>query len=147
MSFASRAGRVVLSRRFPFHVPQSYNNNLPLAASTERISHRWASSAAALEEPSKPRRRTTLETKSPLTVVRFCDCACVNESSAGVLEIHSLTNLHSSTLTLSQTERAADRIKEILAGDSAAGALGIRLGVKRREFYFVVDIFSIVVCY
>jgi len=30
------------------------------------------------------------------------------------------------------TERAADRIKSILQGDSAQGALGIRLGVKRR---------------
>jgi len=30
------------------------------------------------------------------------------------------------------TERAAHRIKEILQGDSAEGALGIRLGVKRR---------------
>lgn len=30
------------------------------------------------------------------------------------------------------TEWAAERIKEILSGDSAAGALGIRLGVKRR---------------
>jgi iron-sulfur cluster assembly accessory protein len=37
-----------------------------------------------------------------------------------------------SFLSLSQTERAADRIKNILAGESAAGALGIRLGVKRR---------------
>lgn len=32
----------------------------------------------------------------------------------------------------SQTERAAERIKEILRGDNASGALGIRLGVKRR---------------
>lgn len=30
------------------------------------------------------------------------------------------------------TKRAADRIKEILGGENAAGALGIRLGVKRR---------------
>mmetsp|Transcript_39274 Transcript_39274/g.60455 ORF Transcript_39274/g.60455 Transcript_39274/m.60455 type:complete len:168 (-) Transcript_39274:123-626(-) len=30
------------------------------------------------------------------------------------------------------TERAADRIKDILHGDSASGALGIRVGVKRR---------------
>lgn len=30
------------------------------------------------------------------------------------------------------TERAADRIKGILNGDNAVGALGIRLGVKRR---------------
>eukprot|EP00980_Cylindrotheca_fusiformis_P009348 scaffold2047_cov129-Cylindrotheca_fusiformis.AAC.27 len=30
------------------------------------------------------------------------------------------------------TERAADRIKEILNGDNASGAIGIRLGVKRR---------------
>lgn len=30
------------------------------------------------------------------------------------------------------TERAADRIKELLAGESAEGAIGIRLGVKRR---------------
>ncbi|KAG7355771.1 iron-sulfur cluster assembly accessory protein [Nitzschia inconspicua] len=30
------------------------------------------------------------------------------------------------------TERAADRIKELLQGDNAKGALGIRLGVKRR---------------
>ena len=30
------------------------------------------------------------------------------------------------------TERAADRIKGILRGDNAIGALGIRLGVKRR---------------
>jgi len=30
------------------------------------------------------------------------------------------------------TERAADRIKTILQGDTAQGALGIRLGVKRR---------------
>jgi iron-sulfur cluster assembly accessory protein len=30
------------------------------------------------------------------------------------------------------TERAADRIKELLAGESATGALGIRLGVRRR---------------
>ena len=33
---------------------------------------------------------------------------------------------------LDQTERAADRIKELLGGESAAGAIGIRLGVKRR---------------
>jgi Fe-S cluster assembly iron-binding protein IscA len=31
-----------------------------------------------------------------------------------------------------QTERAASRIKELLAGDNAKGAIGIRLGVKRR---------------
>lgn len=31
-----------------------------------------------------------------------------------------------------QTERAADRIKTILRGENAQGALGIRLGVKRR---------------
>mmetsp|Transcript_7651 Transcript_7651/g.10904 ORF Transcript_7651/g.10904 Transcript_7651/m.10904 type:complete len:161 (+) Transcript_7651:218-700(+) len=30
------------------------------------------------------------------------------------------------------TESAADRIKELLAGENAKGALGIRLGVKRR---------------
>jgi iron-sulfur cluster assembly protein len=35
-------------------------------------------------------------------------------------------------LSSCQTERAAERIKELLAGDSAAGALGIRLGVRRR---------------
>jgi hypothetical protein len=34
---------------------------------------------------------------------------------------------------LLQTERAAERIKLILGGDTAAGALGIRLGVKRRK--------------
>ena len=33
---------------------------------------------------------------------------------------------------LKQTERAAERIKDILSGDNASGALGIRLGVKRR---------------
>jgi iron-sulfur cluster assembly protein len=31
-----------------------------------------------------------------------------------------------------KTERAADRIKELLDGENAQGALGIRLGVKRR---------------
>jgi iron-sulfur cluster assembly accessory protein len=31
-----------------------------------------------------------------------------------------------------QTERAAERIKGLLAGDGAVGALGIRLGVRRR---------------
>lgn len=30
------------------------------------------------------------------------------------------------------TERAADRIKELLHGENAKGAIGIRLGVKRR---------------
>jgi len=34
--------------------------------------------------------------------------------------------------TILQTERAADRIKELLQGENAQGALGIRLGVKRR---------------
>lgn len=42
--------------------------------------------------------------------------------------LHLLPDLISKT----QTERAADRIKEILNGGNAAGALGIRLGVKRR---------------
>lgn len=37
-------------------------------------------------------------------------------------------------LVYQQTQRAADRIKELLEGESAAGALGIRLGVKRRKF-------------
>jgi iron-sulfur cluster assembly 1 len=31
-----------------------------------------------------------------------------------------------------QTERASDRIKELLSGENAEGAIGIRLGVKRR---------------
>lgn len=30
------------------------------------------------------------------------------------------------------TDRAAERIKELLAGDNASGAIGIRLGVRRR---------------
>jgi hypothetical protein len=35
--------------------------------------------------------------------------------------------------SLIQTERAAERVKELLEGEGALGALGIRLGVKRRE--------------
>jgi Fe-S cluster assembly iron-binding protein IscA len=31
------------------------------------------------------------------------------------------------------TERAAERIKELLAGENAEGAIGIILGVKRRK--------------
>ena len=31
------------------------------------------------------------------------------------------------------TERAADRIKELLSGENAEGAIGITLGVKRRK--------------
>lgn len=34
--------------------------------------------------------------------------------------------------TIKKTERAAERIKSILEGENAKGALGIRLGVKRR---------------
>jgi hypothetical protein len=32
-----------------------------------------------------------------------------------------------------QTENAASRIKELLSGESAKGAIGIRLGTKKRE--------------
>jgi len=33
------------------------------------------------------------------------------------------------------TERAAERINQLLAGENAEGAIGIILGVKRRKFF------------
>lgn len=41
-------------------------------------------------------------------------------------------NVPPPTERMTQTERAANRIKDILSGETAKGALGIRLGVKRR---------------
>lgn len=40
------------------------------------------------------------------------------------------------------TERAADRIKELLSGDNAEGAMGIILGVKRRKLIGVASFTS-----
>ena len=49
------------------------------------------------------------------------------------LQTHMKQMYPTTSLQNKKTERAADRVKEILNGDSASGALGIRLGVKRRK--------------
>jgi hypothetical protein len=94
---------------------------------------RFASSAAMLEEVS-PKRRRTLETKNPIILV------CVKWAiliilcsllALGLTDPHDF--LLSTLFFLPQTERAAERVKELLEGEGASGALGIRLGVKRRE--------------
>jgi iron-sulfur cluster assembly accessory protein len=84
-------------------------------------------SSAALEEPA-PRRRRTLETKNPIVMVRS------KKKSSGQVSILQFLRLTQKyfAFPFSQTEGAAERIKELLAGESAAGALGIRLGVRRR---------------
>ena len=46
--------------------------------------------------------------------------------------------IHQSPLTFEiQTENAAARIKELLKGEGAKDAIGIRLGVKRRKYIYL----------
>jgi iron-sulfur cluster assembly accessory protein len=91
-------------------------------------------SSAAVEQP-EPRRRRTLETRNPIVMVRTVRLKEESFWSRYILTSR-LYDSHQILLFLSfftcQTERAAERIKGLLAGDGAVGALGIRLGVRRR---------------
>lgn len=58
-------------------------------------------------------------------------------STAGTVDVEESSNISNNRRRkrpdpIIVTENAADRIKELLSGESAKGALGIRLGVKRR---------------
>ena len=91
------------------------------------LSARYLSTAIA-EKPVKKRRRT-LQTKDPIVLVSLARCirfVSIASFSLNVLLIYANS---------SQTERAADRIKEILGNNNSntdESALGIRLGTKRR---------------
>jgi hypothetical protein len=51
------------------------------------------------------------------------------------LELTVQIRLRTFWLIYEKTENAANRIKELLSGESAKGAIGIRLGTKKRELY------------
>ena len=82
---------------------------------TTLLTSRGLSSSAAAEEAPRRRKRSL----DPIIVVRAVSFHLINPTSL-------------SHIVFLKTESAASRIKELLQGESAEGAIGIRLGVKRR---------------
>ncbi|CAJ1917869.1 unnamed protein product [Cylindrotheca closterium] len=126
-SSAIRIGSIV-SRRAAAHTQnQKFLGFSPVA------SERLFSSAAVAQ---KPRRRIT-EKKDPIEVVGSAKAASFYSETLGpslthVVFFFPFVRVNCEYYFNRKTERAAERIKGILSGDNAAGALGIRLGVKRR---------------